>query len=115
MLDQLDDELLIAFGKELVSGRSPGFSPDPEELLHIAKKWLSDKSEQIQSAVCSSERIRKAATIGNSVDIMSALTDLLIGIFGGIPGAALATLVFKAGLESYCKTTWQKRPEENAG
>ncbi len=102
-IDALLSELGTALHKQ--SGHLDARPPRPETLIRTAKEWIENQREEIGKLIHANPKLKKIAyDERDKQTLIAALIDILTGYFGGIPIAALATLIVHYGLDHFVES-----------
>lgn len=95
-----EDDLFLAVGSQLAEGEKFMKPPSVSELILKGKVWFDLHVDRFQSAVCQ-EKVRKLLQ-GDEAVLITAIADLIAGIFTGVSPVTVSLLICKKGVSSFC-------------
>ena len=103
-----DEEILIALDAEVFASTFEAEEPDREVRLRRIVTWFTKEEDKLRQAICLNEKVRKAhsAASKDGAELLAAVADALILMFGGPTAALISVTSCRRGLARYCKTTW---------
>jgi hypothetical protein len=100
-------DLETEFGQS-IGTLSPGEAPEK-----ATRTWLNNRRDELQQLICVDcaycDFISKNKN-AKFVEIVAALSDVLAGVFGGVPVNTLAALLLRQGLDDFCDCESRTKP-----
>ena len=106
-----DDDLKIELGRALLDQKKGELQARPPSLKKIkdeATAWIAAKNAELQSAICSDERVKKAALSepGARETLVKVVADVVTALAFFVPAGTVAEILVRDGLSEYCKALW---------
>lgn len=100
-----EQDLFTSIGNDLqnISLRADEHTPKDSEKM--GRKWFTFNKQQLLREICFSEKIVKfliEEKTEEKVELVTAVSDVIVGLCGGISVISVSALLVKAGLKSLC-------------
>ncbi|MGE0705300.1 MAG: hypothetical protein AB7P22_15335 [Vicinamibacterales bacterium] len=104
-LGMTEGELLVALGRQLAEQDEHALPPSLAAARLRAEAWLRLHEQELQDAICTNHKIRRAATHSDG-ELAAAVLDVILGGFGQVAPITVAVLLTKRGVARYCEAFW---------
>jgi hypothetical protein len=110
-LELNEEQLFSELGSELTGIQALPLSP--KELSERGKKWFTKQYENIQTAVCSSNELKKFVTEkSEDAELVAETAKLLASLILPVNPINVAVILVKKGLRIFCKPKWSQNATE---
>jgi hypothetical protein len=100
-----EEELLLILGDDLFGTSTGMFKPPKEQKLLVAKKWLQENKNIIQSKICTSKTLKYYLFDTDKYDkivTISSILDLILSLEINVSPIVVSILIFKEGFKTFC-------------